>query len=81
MLLPPCCWYVRVQGPLNPTHARNGTDDGPGGDGDDDEDDDAQPELTRGQLLRIASGMLGLMFGWATKVLSFSINSTPSHVR
>lgn len=25
-------------------------------------------KLTRGQLVRISSGMLGLMFGWAVKV-------------
>ncbi|CAB1116653.1 unnamed protein product [Ectocarpus sp. CCAP 1310/34] len=30
---------------------------------------DARPELTKGQLLRIACGMLGLMFGWATKTV------------
>ncbi|CAN0043808.1 unnamed protein product, partial [Ectocarpus fasciculatus] len=30
---------------------------------------DARPELTKGQLFRIACGMLGLMFGWATKTV------------
>ncbi|CAM9311467.1 unnamed protein product [Pylaiella littoralis] len=39
------------------------------GDDGDDDDDGSRPELTRGQLLRIASGMLGLMFGWATKTV------------
>lgn len=31
--------------------------------------DDEMPKLTRGQLIRVSSGMLGLMFGWAMKVI------------
>ena len=40
-----------------------------GGDGDGNDGSSSRPELTRGQLLRISCGMLGLMFGWATKVV------------
>ncbi|CAM9864902.1 unnamed protein product [Scytosiphon promiscuus] len=66
-------WQVEyahtMQGQRDQTDAGGGgTDAGDGDDGDDD-DDAARPELTRGQLLRIASGMLGLMFGWATKTV------------
>eukprot|EP00903_Cladosiphon_okamuranus_P005670 g5633.t1 len=49
--------------------AQDLTNAGEAGGVDDEDGSGLRPELTRGQLLRIASGMLGLMFGWATKTV------------
>ena len=56
-----CFWLLRFLLVRCPWPTQGGKDDG-------EVVGVVRPNLTRGQLLRIACGMLGLMLGWAMKV-------------